>query len=171
MKKFLIALVAVAALTGTANAQKFALVDMEYILKAIPAYESANEQLNLLSTKWQKEIEIKLTEVQTMYKNYQTELVFLSAEMKKNREDDILAREKEANDLKRKYFGAEGELFQKRESLIKPIQEEIYNAIQTVSNRENYQMILDKTSTAGLIFASPKIDISELILSELGYSK
>lgn len=171
MKKVIITLAALMAFTIATQAQKFALVDMEYIMKAIPAYESANDQLNQLSTKWQKEIETKLTEVQTMYKNYQTELVFLSAEMKAQREEDILTKEKEANELKRTYFGADGELFKKRESLMKPIQEEVYNAIQAVANKGGYQMVLDKTSTMGLIFASPKIDISDEVLSELGYSK
>ncbi|MDR0830451.1 MAG: OmpH family outer membrane protein, partial [Prevotellaceae bacterium] len=153
------------------NAQKFAVVDMDYILKAIPAYESANDQLSQLSNKWQKEVEAMLTEVQTLYKNYQTELVFLSAEMKTKREEEIIAKEREANDLKKKYFGAEGELFKKREALIKPIQEEIYNGIQEMVNTKKYDLILDKNSNAGIIFAAPKLDISDEILQQLGYSQ
>ena len=109
----------------TASAQKFALIDMDYILKNIPAYERANEQLNQVSKKWQAEVEALNTEASTMYKNYQNEVVFLSQEQKKKRQDDILAKEKEASDLKRKYFGPEGELFKKRESLMPPIQAEI----------------------------------------------
>ena len=140
-------------------------------LQALPAYETANEQLDQISKKWQKEIEAILIEVQTMYKNYQTELVFLSDEMKKKREDEIIAKEKEANDLKRKYFAPDGELFKKREALVKPIQDEIYNAVQEICEQYGYQVVLDKSSTNNLIFASPKIDISDELLEKLGYSK
>ena len=126
MKKIMmVALFAIVAMT--ANAQKFALIDMEYILKNVPAYERANEQLNQVSKKWQAEVEALNTEAQTMYKNYQNEVVFLSQEQKKDKQDAIMQKEKEASDLKRKYFGPEGELFKKRESLMSPIQEEIYN--------------------------------------------
>ena len=108
-----------------ASAQKFVLVDMEYILKHIPAYERANEQLNQISRKWQAEVEAITTEAQNLYKTYQSEAVFLSAEVKKEREAAIVAKEKEAADLKKKYFGPEGELFKKRESLMTHIQDEI----------------------------------------------
>ena len=130
-----------------------------------------NEQLDQISKKWQKEVEAILIEVQTMYKNYQTELVFLSDEMKKKREDEIIAKEKEANDLKRKYFAPDGELFKKREALVKPIQDEIYNALQEICEQFGYQVVLDKSSTNNLIFASPKIDISDELLEKMGYSK
>ena len=153
------------------NAQKVAVIDMDYILKAIPQYESANDQLNQLSAKWQKEVETIQTEVQTMYKNYQTELVFLTPEMKKQRENDIIAKERQVNEKKKQYFGAEGELFKKRNALIKPIQDEIYNAIQELSNTKKYDLIIDKNSNIGIIFASPKIDISDEVLSVMGYSK
>ena len=106
-----------------------------------------------------------------MYKNYQTELVFLTPEMKKQREDEIIAKERAIGEKKKKYFGAEGEMFKKRNSLIKPIQEEIYNAIQELSNTKKYDLILDKNSNVGIIFASPKIDISDEVLTQLGYSK
>lgn len=171
MKKILTTIIICLSTIGMSQAQKFALVDMEYIMKAIPAYETANEQLTQLSKKWEKEVASKLTEVQTMYKNYQTEVVFLSEEMKKQREEDIIAKEKDANELKRKYFGAEGDLFKKRESLMKPIQEEIYNAVQTICNEKGYQMVLDKASSMNLIFAAPKLDISDDVLDKLGYSK
>lgn len=154
-----------------ATAQKFAMVDMDYVLTAIPAYETANEQLEQISKKWQKEIETVLVEVQTMYKNYQTELVFLSDEMKTKREDEIIAKEKEADDLKRKYFAADGELYKKREALIKPIQDEVYNAIKEICEQHGYQMVLDKASSMNLIYASPKIDISDELLEKLGYAK
>jgi len=153
-----------------ANAQKFALVDMEYILKNIPAYERANEQLNQVSKKWEAEVEALNTESQTMYKNYQNEVVFLSAEQKKQRQDAIVAKEKSAAELKKKYFGPEGELYKKRESLMAPIQDEIYTVIKEISNRRGYSLVLDRASDGGIIFGSPKIDISNEVLQKLGYS-
>ena len=158
MKKILLLLFAAfLSLNLAAKGEQVVLVDMDYIMSAIPAYETANEQLEQISKKWQKEIEAILLEVQTMYKNYQTELVFLSDEMKKKREDEIIAKEKEANDLKRKYFAPDGELYKKREALVKPIQDEIYNAVQEICEQQGYQVVLDKSSTNNLIFASPKI--------------
>ena len=159
---------ALAALT--ASAQKFALIDMDYILKNIPAYERANEQLNQVSKKWQAEVEALNTEAATMYKNYQNEVVFLSQEQKKKRQEDIMAKEKEASDLKRKYFGPEGELFKKRESLMTPIQEEIYTAVKDIAELHSYSLILDRASDSGIIFGSPKVDISNEVLKKLGYS-
>ena len=172
MKKLFVIFCAVMmTLNLAAKGEQVVLVDMDYIMSAIPAYETANEQLDQISKKWQKEVEAILIEVQTMYKNYQTELVFLSDEMKKKREDEIIAKEKEANDLKRKYFAPDGELFKKREALVKPIQDEIYNALQEICEQQGYQVVLDKSSTNNLIFASPKIDISDELLEKLGYSK
>ena len=152
------------------SAQKFALVDMEYILKNIPAYERANEQVTQVGKKWQAEVEALNTEAQTMYKNYQNEVVFLSQEQKKARQEAIMNKEKEAGDLKRKYFGPEGELFKKRTSLMTPIQEEIYNAVKDICDIRGYSLVLDRASDAGIIFASPKIDISNEVLQKLGYS-
>ncbi len=169
MKKILFtALFAVMAIT--ASAQKFALMDMEYVLKNIPAYERANEQLNQVSKKWQAEVEALNTEASTMYKNYQNEMVFLSQEQKKAKQEEIMKKEKEASDLKRKYFGPEGELFKKRESLMSPIQEEIYNAVKEVSELRGYSLVIDRASDTGIIYGSPKIDISNEVLQKLGYS-
>ena len=168
MKKLMFALCVLFA--AQASAQKFALVDMEYILKNIPAYERANEQLNQVSKKWQAEVEALTTEAQTLYKNYQSEAVFLSDEQKAKREDAIVAKEKEAAELKKKYFGPEGELYKKRESLMAPIQDEIYNAVKDISDQKGYSLILDRASDAGIIFASPKIDISNEVLTKLGYN-
>mgnify|MGYP002512015300 FL=1 len=151
-------------------AQKFALVDLEYILKNIPAYERANEQLNQVSKKWQAEVEALTTEAETLYKNYQSEAVFFTEEQKTKREEAIVAKEKEAAELKKKYFGPEGELYKKRESLMAPIQEEIYTAIKDISDQKGYGLILDRASDAGIIFASPKIDISNEVLTKLGYN-
>lgn len=155
----------------TASAQKFALVDMDYILKNIPAYERANEQLNQVSKKWQAEVEALSTEAQTMYKNYQNEVVFLSQEQKKAKQDAIMEKEKEASELKKKYFGPEGELFKKRASLMTPIQEEIYNAVKDIADLRGYQLVLDRASDTGIIFGSPKVDISNEVLEKLGYGR
>ena len=148
-------------------AQKFALIDMENI----PAYEMTNEQLAQLSEKWQGEVEAIQQEAQNMYKTYQSDLVFLSAEMKTKREEAIVKKEQEAQELKRKYFGAEGELYKKRESLMKPMQDEIYNAVKLISEEKGYQVVVDRASAMSIIFASPKIDISNEVLLKLGYSK
>ena len=143
MKKVLLFLFLCAS-TLSMQAQKFALVDMDYILKNIPAYERANEQLAQVSKKWQAEVDALTTEAQTLYKNYQNEVVFLSAEQKKAKQDAIMEKEKQAAELKRKYFGPEGELFKKRTSLMSPIQDEIYNAIKDISELRGYQLVLDR---------------------------
>lgn len=154
----------------TAHAQKFALMDMEYVLKNIPAYERANEQLNQVSKKWQAEVEALNTQAATMYKNYQNEVVFLSKEQKAAKQEEIMLKEKEAADLKKKYFGPKGELFKKRESLMSPIQEEIYNVVKEISEQRGYSLVLDRASDSAIIFGSPKIDISNEILQKLGYA-
>ena len=154
-----------------ATAQKYALVDMEYILSNIPAYERASEQLNQISKKWQAEVEAVDNAAKTLYKNYQNELVFLSEQQKKEREEAIIAKEREASELRKKYFGPEGELYKKRISLIEPIQEEIYNAVKAIAQQKGFQMVLDRASSSGIIFASPSIDISADVLAKLGYSR
>jgi outer membrane protein len=169
MKKVVLFLILCAS-TLSMQAQKFALVDMDYVLKNIPAYERANEQLSQVSKKWQAEVDALTTEAQTLYKNYQNELVFLSAEQKKAKQDAIMEKEKQAAELKRKYFGPEGELFKKRTSLMSPIQDEIYNAIKDIADLRGYQLVLDRASDTGIIFGSPKIDISNEVLAKLGYS-
>ncbi len=169
MKKIILSLMVMVA-SVAANAQKFALVDMEYILKNVPAYERANEQLNQVSKKWEGEVEALLTEAETMYKKYQSESVFLSDAQKTKTEEAIMAKEKAASDLKKKYFGSEGELFKKRQSLLSPIQDEIYNAVKDICDQKGYQLVLDRASGGNIIYASPKIDISEEVLQKLGYS-
>ena len=170
IRKAIICAICVICGFTSASAQKFALVDMDYILKNIPAYERANEQLNQVSKKWQSEVDALTTEAQT-YKNYQNELVFLSAEQKKAKQDAIMEKEKQASELKRKYFGPEGELFKKRTSLMTPIQDEIYNAVKDIADLRGYQLVLDRASDTGIIFGSPKIDISNEVLGKLGYSR
>ena len=170
MKKFLLVCLITLSAALTANAQKYALLDMEYVLKNIPAYERANEQLNQVSKKWQAEVEALNPEASTMYKNYQNEMVFLSQEQKKARQEAIMKKEKDASDLKRKYFGPEGELFKKRESLMSPIQEEIYTAVKEIAELRGYSLVLDRSSNTGVIYGSPKADISNEVLQKLGYA-
>lgn len=169
--RFMLPFFLLALLPSFASAQKFALVDMEYIFKNIPAYERANEQLNQVSRKWQAEVEALNTEASTMYKNYQNESVFLSQEQKKTKQEQIMNKEKAAADLKKKYFGPEGELFKKREALMAPIQEEVYNAVKEISELRGYSLVVDRSSDQGIIFGSPKIDISNEVLQKLGYSR
>lgn len=169
MKRLFITLMVAFTSVIAANAQKFAMVDMEYILKNIPAYERANEQLNQISKKWEGEVEALLQEVETMYKKYQSEVVFLSDAQKTKTEEAIMAKEKQASDLKKKYFGSEGELFKKRQSLMAPIQEEIYNAVKDICESKGFQLVMDRASGANIIYASPKIDISDEVLLKLGY--
>ncbi|RLD50951.1 MAG: OmpH family outer membrane protein [Bacteroidetes bacterium] len=169
MKKSIVTVILAVVFTIPAFSQKNAYVDTEYILSKIPAYENAQTKLNEYSKVWQKEVEAKYKEVDNKYKNYQTEIALLSAEMKKQREDEIINLEKEANDLKEKYFGNEGELFNKRKELVKPIQDEVYNAIKEIATEGNYGFIFDKSADMSLIYTDPKFDISDDILKKLGY--
>ena len=171
MKKILFTLVITLAGVLGASAQKFALVDMDYILSCIPNYEIANEQLNQLSQRWQKEVEAIAKQAETMYKSYQNEMVFLTDDQKKKKEAEIVAKEKSAAELRQKYFGPEGELYKKRQTLMRPIQEDVYNAIKKVSEERGYQCIFDRASSADIIFASPRIDVSNEVLEKLGFSK
>ena len=169
MKKIGLLLVAMLAFAASATAQKFAFVDQEYILKKIPNYEMANEQLNQISQRWQREVDALEKEADTMYKNYQADMVFLTDDQKKKKETEITEKEKEAQQLQYKYFGPQGELFKKRQSLIKPIQDEIYNACKKVCEERGYQVIFDRASIQGAIYVSPRIDITEEVIGKLGY--
>ncbi len=171
MKKFIFTMLLCMGAVLGAGAQKFALIDMEYVLRNVPSYEMANEQLNQVSLRWEKEVTELGKEAETMYKNYQSERVFLTDDQKKKREEAIVAKEKEVTDLKYKYFGPEGELYKKRQSLMKPIQEEVYNAVKKVAEEKGYQAIFDRASSQSIVFASPRIDVSNDVLAKLGYSK
>ncbi|MDE6649183.1 MAG: OmpH family outer membrane protein [Muribaculaceae bacterium] len=171
MKKLIISFALVMTAFLGAYAQKFALVDMDYILRNVPSYEMANEQLNQVSQRWEREVTELSKEAETMYKNYQSEMIFLTDDQKKAREEELVAKEKEVTDLRYKYFGPEGELFKKRQSLMKPIQEDVYNAVKAVSEEKGYQVIFDRASSQSIVFASPKIDVSNEVLAKLGYSK
>ncbi len=151
-----------------AKEQSIAYIDMAYILKNLPQYESANEQLTMISKRWQKEIDAKNQEARVLATNYQTEQIFLSDEMKRRREEEIVAKEQEVLELKRKYFGQEGELYKKREALIKPIQDEIYAAIQELANEKHIDIVKDRSADPALIYMSSKLDVSDQVLQKLG---
>ena len=171
MKRISLLAITLLCCTVGAMAQKWALVDMEYILKNIPAYESASQQLEQSSKKWQKEIDALNTEATNLMNNYKSEMVFLTDEQKKEKEKEIIAKETEAKELKRKYFGNDGELYKKRESLMKPIQEEIYNAIKDIAEAKKYMRVDDRASSPSILFANPAVDISDEVLTKLGYAK
>ncbi len=157
-------------LTSAVSAQKYAYIDSDYILNNVPEYQDAQNQLDELSEKWQKEIEGKFLEIDNLYKKYQADVVLLPADMKKKREEEIINMEKEVKAYQQEKFGQSGELFQKRQELIKPLQDKIYNAIEEIATTKNYSFIFDKASGATVMYANPKFDISDDILDELGYS-
>lgn len=151
-----------------AIAQRYAIVDTKYILDKIPDYQEAQKKLDEFSVQWQKEIDTKQTELDRMYKNFEAEQVLLSDDLKKKREDELFVREKELRELQRKRFGFEGDLFKRRQDLVKPIQDRVYNAIQKIAVNRQYDFILDKSEGITIIFADPKLDRSEDVLRELG---
>jgi outer membrane protein len=152
------------------QAQKFAYVDTQYILDNIPEFAEAQDQLDEISAQWQKEIETKFAEVDKMYKDYQTQSVLLPDDMKKKKEQEIVDKEKDAKGLQRTRFGKDGDLFKKRQELVKPIQEKIYNAIQEISTSNNYAVVFDKGGSLTMMYANPKYDISDDVLDNLGAS-
>ena len=170
MKRTVILLFAAVMAFGTAFAkdQSIAYIDMAYILKNLPQYEQANEQLTMLSKRWQKEIDAAQQEARVMASNYQTEQIFLSEAMRTQREQEIVKKEQEVLELKRSYFGQDGELYKKREALIKPIQDEIYNAIQDLASEKRIDIVKDRSADPALIYMSSKLDISDQVLQKLG---
>ena len=170
MRKTVLLMFLLLAVGVTANAQKFALIDTEYILKNIPAYDRANEELAQASKKWQSEVEKIAEEAKTMYKNYQSQIASLSDVQRGKKEEEIVAKEKSVSDLRRQYFGPEGELYKKRESLMQPIQDSIYDVVKEIATEKGYAVVVDRASASSIIFASPSIDISNEVLARLGYS-
>ena len=170
MKRVIIILFAAVMAIGTtfAKDQSVAFIDMSYILKNLPQYEQANEQLAMLSKRWQKEIDAAQQEARVLATNYQTEQIFLSETMRAEREQEIVKKENEVLELKRKYFGQDGELYKKREALIKPIQDEIYNAIQDLASEKRIEVVKDRSADPSLIYMSSKLDISDQVLRKLG---
>ena len=170
MKRIILIISIVVLGSFAASAQKFAMVDMEYIMKNVPSFEMANEQLNQLSQRWQKEIEAKSKEAENLYQSYLADKVFLTEEQIKKREQEVVAKEKEVTDLRAKYFGPEGELSKKRESLLKPIQDDVYEAVKKVAKERGLQAVFDRASASDIIFATPQIDVSNDVLAKLGYA-
>jgi outer membrane protein len=168
MKKILFTLCAFFALSATTFAQRYAVIDSKYILDKLPDYKEAQQKLDQFSQMWQQEIDQKSANLDRMYKEYDAEQVMLSDELKKKREDQLFNAEKELRDLQRKRFGFEGDLFKKRQELIKPIQDKVYNAIQKLAVAKLYDFILDKSEGITVIFADPKLDRSDDVLKELG---
>ena len=170
MKKTILLTLLFVACAFTASAQKFALIDMEYILNSIPAYEQANNQLNRASQQYQSEVEAKAKEAEALYKDYQKASASLTAAQKTQREEAIVAKEREAAELKKKYFGPDGEMAKKQEALVAPIQDKIYEAVKQIAEQKGYAVVVDRASAQSIIFATPSIDISNEVLSKLGYS-
>jgi len=169
MKKIGVLIGLLVLTSAMAVAQKYAFVDSEYIRKNIPAFTSAQEQLDKLSQQWEKEVSDGYAAVDQMYKSYQSESVLLSQDMKAKREEAIVAKEKEMKNLQNKYFGVEGDLFKKRQELIKPIQDEIIKAIKEIAIEGSYAVIFDTAAGDNILFANPKFDISDQVLEKLGY--
>ena len=170
MKRVIALIFSALCIFGTIGAKdnSVAYVDMAYILKNLPQYETANEQLTMMAKRWQKEVDALDQDIRIMTTNYQTEQIFLSEEMRQRREEEILQKEQEAIELKRKYFGENGELVKKREALLKPIQDEIYAAIQDLANEKHIDIIKDRSSDPGLLYMSSKLDYSDQLLQKLG---
>ena len=170
MKRLILLSICCLAGIFMANAQKFALIDMEYIMENIPAYQQANNELNLISQQYQKAIEAKAKEAEALYTAYQKSASTLNATQRTQKEEAIIAKEKEAAELRKKYFGPEGEMAKKQEALITPIQNEIYEAVKQISIQKGYDAVIDRASATSIVFASPRIDISNEVLAKLGYS-
>ena len=169
MKKITTLILALVLTTGLAMAQKFAFVDSDYILKNIPSYNAAQEQLNKASEQWEAEINAEYEAIEKMYKTYQSERVLLTDEMRKKREEEIMNREREAKELQAKYFGPEGSLSAKRMELVKPIQDAIYKAVKELSAEGSYAVIFDTASGASILYSNPRYDLSDEVLKKLGY--
>lgn len=169
MKKLILTFTTLILFSGITFAQKFGFIDSGYILENIPAFRAAQEQLNQLSGQYQKELESMHAEIEQMYQDYQAESVLLSEDMKRKREDVIITKEKDYKQLQRKYFGPEGDLFQKRQGLVKPIQDDIFGAVQEIANEGSYAVIFDKADGTTLFFTNPRYDLSDQVLQKLGY--
>lgn len=168
MKKIVFLIMLVAGAAFSTQAQRYAIIDTKYILDRIPEYKEAQKKLDQVTEQWQKEIDDQQAELDRMYKDYEAEQVMLSEELRKKRETELFNKEKKVRDLQRKRFGFEGDLFKKRQELIKPVQDRVYNAIQKLATTRQYDFILDKSEGITVIFADPKLDKSEDVLRELG---
>lgn len=170
MKKKLFSLATLLFLGLSVFSQRFAYVDSDYILENIPAYQEAQKELDATSVRWQKQIEEKYEEIDKLYKDYQAEQVLLTEEMKRKREEEIIQKEREAKELQKQKFGVDGALYKKRQELVKPIQEEVFQAIKEIADSGGYGVIFDKAGQSNLLFADEKYDKSDEVLKKLGYS-
>ena len=169
MKRILLILAVSFLAVSTIQAQKFAYVDTDYILNNIPEFNQAQDKLDEISKQWQEEIEAIYAEVDKMYRDYQTQEVLLTDEMKTKRENAIIAKEKSAKDLQRKRFGPDADLYAKRQELIKPLQDKVYDAIQQLAANSKYAVIFDSSSDLIMLFSSPNLDKSDKVLENMGY--
>jgi len=163
----LIALFATLSLFG----QRFAYIDSEYILENIPEYQAAQMQLNELSVQWQNEIEAKFGRIDEKYRRYQAESMLLPEEMRRQREEEIIELEREAKNLQMQRFGRDGDLFRKREELVRPIQDQIYEAVEQIATRGNYAIIFDKSGGGNMIYSDVRFDLSDEVLQRMGYRR
>ena len=170
MKKTAALLLFLIGLSTFSFAQKFAYVDTDYILKNIPENQTAQKQLDELSVKWQKQIEAKYAEIDRLYKAYQAEQILLNEDMKAKRENEIVRKEQEVKDFQKDKFGVEGVLFKKRQELVQPIQDQIYNAIKEIAEAGSYSVILDRAGQSNILYANTRYDKSDDVLKKLGYS-
>ena len=168
LKKLFLTLLVATSFSMATQAQRYCVIDSKYILDNLPDYKQAQAKLDEVSTQWQKEIDAKLQDVDRMYKAYQAEQVMLSDDMKKKREDEIIKKEKEAKDLQKKKFGFEGDLFKKRQELVKPVQDKVYNAVQKLASSKGYDIIFDKSADLSVFYSDNKIDKSDDVLKDLG---
>lgn len=168
MKKIFLLATSLLFISLATQAQRYAVIDSKYILEKIPEYKEAQKKLDEFSRLWQLELDQKQVAVDKMFKDYDAEQVMLPDNLKKKREDELYNKEKELRDLQRKRFGFEGDLFKKRQELIKPIQDRVYNAVQKLAVDKQYDFILDKSEGITVIFADPKLDKSEDVLKNLG---
>jgi outer membrane protein len=171
MKKIIVSLSLILSAYNFCNAQKYAYIDSDYILANTPEYKSAQTQIDNISIQWQKEVEAKYAEIDKLYKAFQAEEVLLTDDMKKKRENEIIAKEKEAKDLQKQHFGVDGDLFKKRQELVKPIQDKIYNAVKSIAEKGTYAVIFDKSSDLSMLYANPKYDKSDDVLDVMGLKK
>lgn len=167
MKKLFLIVLGFLSISVSGFTQRYAVIDTKYILNKLPEYKEAQKKLDLFSEQWQKEIEGKQAELDVLYRNFEAEQVMLSDQLKKKREDELFNKEKELRDLQRRRFGFEGDLFKKRQELVKPIQDKVYNAVQKLAATRQYDFILDKSEGITIIFADPKLDKSDDVLKEL----
>jgi len=169
MKKIIVTIAFALFCSFSFAQQKFAFVDTEYILDNIPEYAAAQDKLDALSVEWQKEIEAKFSEVDSLYKKFQTESVLLPEDIKTKKEAEIVAKEKEAKSLQKQRFGKDGDLYKKRQELVKPIQDKVYNAVEELATEGGYGIIFDKSGSLTMLYTNVKLDKSDDVLDKLGY--